>query len=114
MKCLKCMKVIKQVKELRVNKYLVHIANWGICSDCVDMTVKQAANYVHEYYVSNKDRYTILHKEYRDGLCDSYVANVLADKSSLRGRDIPQEIIKAKKQYMKLNRIIKETSNAKR
>ena len=113
MKCLKCMKSIKKMNKrgiFKVNQYLIHIGNWGICEDCLDITVEEAADYVHEYYIANKDRYAKLQKEYKEKLTDSYVANTLADKSSLKGRDIPKEIIKAKRQYMKLNRITKENN----
>ena len=111
MKCLKCMKSYVGTSDIKVNKYLIHITNWGICKDCLDITVKEAADYVHKYYTANKDRYAKLQKKYKEELTDSYVANVLADRSSLKGRDIPKEIIEAKRQYMKLNQITKENKN---
>ena len=114
MKCLKCLKSIKKMNKrsiFKVNQYLIRITNWGICEDCLDINVKEAADYVHKYYIANKDRYAELQKRYKEELTDSYVANVLADKSSLKGKDIPKEIIKAKRQYMKMNRLLKENKN---
>ena len=116
MKCLKCLKSIKKMNKrniFKVNQYLIHIANWGICKDCLDITVEEAAHYVHKYYISNKDRYAQLHKGYKAELTDSYVANALVDRTDLKAKDMPKEMIEAKKQYMKLNRIIKEKDDAR-
>ena len=113
MKCLKCMKLCGTKPDLKVNKHLIHINGWGICENCLNMTTEEAADYIHSYYTINKDRYTKLQKGYKEELTDSYVANVLADRSSLKGRDIPKEIIASKKQYMKINRIIKENKDGR-
>ena len=56
----------------------------------------------------NKSHYRELHKSYKNKLTDSYVANCLADRTILKGSDIPQDIIQAKRQYMRMKKHLKE------
>ena len=108
MKCLKCLKTINGKPKLKFNKYLSHFSNWAVCKECVDVSVKKANENVHSYYIKNKERYTKLQKSYKKKLTDSYVANVLVDRTNLKAKDVPQEVVDAKRQYMKVNRLFKE------
>ena len=113
MKCLNCLKPMKKVVHLKLNKYLEHLKNWNICKDCDDTIKSMIRGKVTEYYLNNKKHYRKLHKKYKAKLTDSYVANALVDRTELKAKDMPKEMIKAKKQYMKLNRIVKEKNDAK-
>ena len=105
MKCLKCLNPINKGKEVNVNQHLTEVANnWGLCKACYN----DDNGYGKDYYYNNKDRYRELHKGYKSELTDSYVANCLVDKTNLKAKDIPQEMVVAKRQFMKMNRIIKE------
>ena len=66
------------------------------------MTVIQQ-EYASKYYRKNKSHYRTLHKQYKEELSDSYVRRQLGKKS-----DVPDKIVKAKRQYMKMNRQLKE------
>tara|TARA_B100000519_G_C14088058_1_gene364943 strand:- start:278 stop:604 length:327 start_codon:yes stop_codon:yes gene_type:complete len=107
MKCLKCQEVDKtQTSKITLNKHLAHLANWYVCDKCDD-----TGKYAHEYYQKNKEHYRKLHVGYKTKLSDSYVANCVADGTSLKGKDIPKPLVQAKRQYMKMNREIKEIEN---
>ena len=43
-----------------------------------------------------------------ENLSDSYVKTVICQRTGLSHKDIPQEMVEARRQYMKLNRIIRE------
>ena len=81
-----------------------------------------------EYYENNKDRMLNKLKKYReenreqirerdrkynqkqrDNLTDVYIKNMLTGGNNLKPEDIPQELIEAKRQHLKLKRITKET-----
>ena len=103
--CLKCKKKVYDSTKLVLNKHLEHINNWTICNEC-----NTKDTYASDYYYDNKEQYRKLHKKYKAELTDSYVANALVDGTNLKAKDMPQELIDAKRQYMKLNRIMKENS----
>ena len=108
MKCLKCLKSYRGRKLfLDVSKDFMHLEKWGVCESCSE-TMNQ---YRHEYYIKNKEHYKGLHKEYRANLADYYVANQLVFRTSLKAKDIPKEMVQAKRQIMKFNRLIKENNN---
>ena len=114
MRCLKCLKDIDGnvrgvgLKGIKPNQHLLHLGNWNICDGCFNKSDKDSKEYSSNYYYKNKERYRKLHKGYKSRLTDSYVANVIVEKSSLKAKDIPQEMVEARRQYMKLNRIIKK------
>ena len=110
MRCLKCLTehsspLISNSGNEAVDNI---INNWYICKACSESNVMDIAEKVHQYYMKNKKHYRELHKGYKDKLTDSYVANALVDRSDLKAKDIPKEVVQAKRQYMKLHRIIKE------
>ena len=110
MKCLKCQENIKGPKpKLKLNPLLAHLKNWGVCDNC-----DNTGEYASKYYRNNKQHYRELHMQYKEELSDSYVANCLADKRSIKATDVPNEIIESKRQYMKLKRILKENDNVKK
>lgn len=51
------------------------------------------------------------HEHNRDELTDRYVISRLAYKSNLKKEDIPQELIEAKRAYIKLKRVILKNQN---
>ena len=106
MKCLKCLNTTKKVAKVKYNEALKHLENWYVCDKCDD-----TGKYASEYYHKNKSHYRELHKNYKDKLTDSYVANCLADRTILKGSDIPQDIIQGKRQYMRMKKHLKEDIN---
>ena len=52
------------------------------------------------------ERYEKRGKLLRERLDDKYIKSLLCSKNTLKHRDIPQELIEAKRQYLKINRII--------
>ena len=50
----------------------------------------------------------------RENITDSYIKKLLTSRSNLRFEDIPQELVEAKRQYVKIKRITKETQNENR
>jgi hypothetical protein len=108
MKCIECQQRIKNRKKLALNKHLSHINNWGVCDCCADKDIKRNKAKSSLYYKQNKQRYRQLHISYKSNLIDSYVANALADRTELKATDIPQSLIKAKRQFMKINRVVKK------
>ena len=111
MQCLKCRKTTKEGRKVYevLTDRLKHFENWYICSKC-DTTGK----YSKEYYRKNAKHYRALHKEYKDKLVDSYVANILVDKTGLKAKDMPKELIEGKRQVMTINRILKEDKDGER
>ena len=112
MKCLKCRTAYPNRKsKVKLNPLLSHLENWFVCEKCVELEDIANTDKAHNYYVSNKQNYRKLHKKYKSDLSDSYVANCIADGTALTGKDIPQPLVKAKSQYMKVNRRLKELEN---
>ena len=112
MKCLKCQKVDKTKKSnIRLNPHLSHLESWYVCLDCVDMSVKEAATYAHDYYTKNKKHYRKLHVGYKAQPTMSYVKNMLADGRSFKAKEVPDEIAELKREQLKLKRAIKEKEN---
>ena len=112
MKCLKCGKVDTNKKSsAKLPELLAHLANWHVCETCVELDKSSASQKASEYYQNNKEHYRKLHVSYKTKLSDSYVANCVADGTSLKGKDIPKPLVQAKRQYMKVNREIKEIEN---
>ena len=67
-----------------------------------------------EYYkLLNIEELNKKRREYgqkcRDNLTDVYIIKTLTDRSNLTNKDIPQELVEAKRQYVKIKRITKET-----
>tara|TARA_Y100000592_G_C5260621_1_gene217147 strand:+ start:201 stop:542 length:342 start_codon:yes stop_codon:yes gene_type:complete len=112
MKCLKCRKTYSGRKsKVKLNPLLSHLESWFVCEKCVELDDNVRSDKAHDYYISNKQNYRDLHKKYKSDLSDSYVANCIADGTALTGKDIPQPLVKAKRQYMKVNRRLKEINN---
>ena len=78
-----------------------------ICDDCDE----EALVKLGEYYNKNKEHYRKLHKEYKKKLIDSYVANMIANGTSLKAKDIPYSMIQGKRQQIKLKRLLKENKH---
>ena len=112
MKCLLCLKPMSRKSKIRINKYLQHIVDkWDICYHC-DRELELIAETERKiYYLEHKGNYRKLHKKYKAKLIDSYVANAFVERSELKAVDVPKAIIKAKRQSMLMNRIIKESKN---
>ena len=108
MRCLKCKEYKRGNKVYTLDRIKELLYNWYICNKCESSIAKTEKEKAQKYYKDNKDRYRKLHKGYKSALTNSYVANGIADKTSLKAKDIPQEIIDAKRQYMKTKRILKE------
>ena len=108
MKCLKCLEPIKDGRKVKLNKYLEHISKWDLCDSCLYKHDNQKKEVANLYYNKHKKRYRKLHIGYKSELVDSYVANAIADRTSLKAKDIPKNVIQAKRQFMKINRITKE------
>ena len=106
MKCLKCFKSTNNKPKVGYNSILAHLEPWYVCDNC-----DNTGEYASKYYHKNKAHYRELHKKYKDKLTDSYVANCLADRTILKGSDIPQDIIQGKRQYMRMKKHLKEDSN---
>ena len=112
MKCLKCLNTIPfKHQTLNVNEHLKHFESWSICDDCDKKNKVVLVMYSSEYYQKNKEHYRELHKEYKKNLTDSYVANMIADRTTLKAKDIPKELIKAKRQHVQVKRILKEQND---
>ena len=63
----------------------------------------------HKYYKKNKDKELNRGKKYRDELADNYVIRcMLQNNKTLKAEDIPKWLIEAKRQEMKLKRILKK------
>jgi len=105
MVCIKCFKKCKGIKPKGLPDMLSHLAKYTICNKCDD-----TGKYAKEYYNQHKEHYRELHIAYKAELTDSYVANALVDRTELKAKDMPKELINAKREYMKLNRLIKEKS----
>jgi len=103
--CIKCFKRCKGIKSKGLPGMLSHLAKYTVCDNCDD-----TGKYAKDYYTQYKEHYRELHKTYKKELTDSYVANTLVDRTELKAKDMPKELISAKREYMKLNRLIKEKS----
>ena len=101
--CIKCLKKTKGTKPTNLPSMLSHLNKYSICIDC-----DNTKDYSTTYYRQHKKHYRELHKAYKIELVDSYVANAIVDRTNLKAKDIPKNLIKAKRQFMKVNRIMKE------
>ena len=61
-----------------------------------------------EYAKNNRGKINKSRKKSREVLSDWYIKKLLTDNSSLSNKDIPQELIEAKKQHLKIKKITKE------
>ena len=61
-----------------------------------------------KYYWKNKARVSKRNKEIRDDLSDSYVKRILIDRTDLTHKDIPQGLIEAERELIKIRRLIRE------
>ena len=114
MKCLKCLKTFKGDSELVLSDALQHLAKWDICNKCRCKQDKQTKKSRSDYYKANKKHYRKLHIKYKADLTDSYVANMLADGTSLKAKDLPKVMVEVKRQTIQLKRAIKENANDRR
>ena len=116
MKCLKCLNVFeyKDSHKIVLGDALQHVAKWDICNDCRDKEDKQIKKSRSDYYKANKKHYRKLHIKYKADLTDSYVANMLADGTSLKAKDLPKVMVEVKRQTIRLKRAIKENANDRR
>ena len=67
--------------------------------------------YNRKYFQANKDHYNSLYRKYNKELTDSSVKRRISDRTTLKFKDIPQSLIKAKRAYIKGIRLIKEQEN---
>jgi len=119
MRCLKCMKVdppliTKPMKDLP--PLLAHLKDWCLCAGCIEQGVKETADKAAIYYRANKGHYKKLHVKYRKEGKSYYIKNILANKrkgSSLKAKDIPDELVEPQRQIMKMNKLIKEKENGR-
>ena len=108
MKCLNCLKVYKGQQDLELNEHLSHLSEWGMCDDCDEGIVTMIKDKISAYYQKNKEHYKELHKGYKAKLTDSYVANMVADGTSLKAKEIPKQLVKGKRQQIQIKRLLKE------
>ena len=108
MKCLNCLNVYKGKQKVNLPHLLSHLEKWGMCKECSDDVDTLAADKASDYYHKNKEHYKELHKGYKSNLTDSYVANIVADGTSLKAKDIPKQLVQGKRQQMQVKRIVKE------
>ena len=107
MKCLKCFNEdLKKPENNKLPDMLSHLANYTICRACADSLEKFRTN----NYMQYSDYYKKTQKKYRNELRSQYINRVLADDSSLLPSDIPSELTEAKKQHLKMKRILKGES----
>ena len=106
MKCLKCLKLYAGKQSVKLNEHLAHLSKWGVCADCDD-----TGKYASDYYHKNKERYKKLHKGYKANLTNSYVANIIVNGTSLKAKEIPEQLIVGKRQQMQIKRIMKEQND---
>ena len=114
MKCLKCLKTFEGDSKLVLNDALQHLAKWDTCNKCRCKKDKQIKNSRSYYYKAYKKHYRKLHIKYKADLTDSYVANMLADGTSLKAKDLPKVMVEVKRQTIQLKRAIKENANDRR
>ena len=100
MKCLKCFNEdLKKPENNKLPNMLSHLANYTICSDC-DSRVNNYTQY-SDYYKETQSRY-------RKELANQYINRLIADDTELVPNDIPEELTIAKRQHLKMKRILKE------
>ena len=104
MKCIKCLEKVEGTsKDLNLPDMLSHFKKWTICSSCNDKLKEKRDSYKkHNKYYKKKQ------KEYRETLADQYVSRVICDNTVLKPKEIPKNLIQAKRQHMQLNKILKE------
>jgi hypothetical protein len=68
-------------------------------------------DYHRKYYQENKGHYRTLYNKYNKELTDSSVKRRISDRSTLKFKDIPQSLVRAKRAYIKGIRLIKEQEN---
>ena len=103
MQCLKCLKKDSKTIELNLPDMLSHLANYTICRACDDSLEK-----ARQRYKSRSGYYKKIQQRYRDNLNHQYINRLLADNSELLPSDIPKELTDAKRQHLKIKKIIKE------
>ena len=114
MKCLRCLKTVNEDDSFRPSikgAYLKHLNDWYICLMCKELEDEVNRINVSIYYNENKAHYRKLHKKYKKILVDSYVANAFVDRSDLKAVDVPKAMVKAKRGFMLMNRLLKEIFN---
>ena len=60
-----------------------------------------------KYNQANKEKLSERRKRDAENLTDYYVVRFIIEKSNLTPKDIPQELIEAKRELIKINRFIK-------
>ena len=118
-KCCRC-DIIKDFSEFYPRKGKLDGLNYH-CKDCA----KKEANEVHrkngkvfnynrfkKWKSNNKDSYLTnkkkRNKKNSDDLTDSYVIQTLVQRSSLKAKDIPNNLIKLQRNNLRLKRILKD------
>jgi len=100
MRCIKCIK--------RYNKQI----GFGLCEICLKKSINKPKIYAAKYRKAHRNHYNKLGKEYRDQLSDSYIRRLIVDKSTiLEPSDIPQVMVDAKRNAIKLKRFIRENKH---
>ena len=61
-----------------------------------------------KYNQANKEKLSERRKRDAENLTDYYVVRFIIEKSNLTPKDIPQELIEAKRELIKINRFIKK------
>lgn len=71
--------------------------------------------YVRKWQKNNPEKIRRFQRKYkkvgRENLKDWYIKTLITNKSILNHKDIPQELIEAKRQYLKVKRKLKENEN---
>ena len=100
---MKCFKKTSGQKPQNLPDMLSHLANYTICSACDDTLEKS-----REKYKKHSSYYKKIQSKYRKDLSNQYISRLMADNSILKPKDIPEDLLKAKRQYIQLKKLIKE------
>ena len=102
MQCIKCLKKFDKTDKNITNlpDMLLHFKKWTICSSCLEDNISD--------YRLRSQYYKDIQAKYRKNLDKQYINRLLADNSHLLPNDIPEELTKAKRQYLKTKRLTKE------
>jgi len=103
MKCLKCLNKCNGTKPRQLPDILSHLADYTICRACDDRLEK-----AREKYKKHSKYYKNIQESYRKKMKGPYIKRLMADNSILKPKDIPEQLVQAKKQELHMKRILKE------
>lgn len=100
--------ILNKHKEYRLkNKEKISKARRKWYEDNKEIKLARDKKYVEKNRVAHNRREKQQKKGYRETLHDLYIKSLIVGKSDLKYSDIPKELIEAKRQHLKIKRIIK-------